>query len=364
MTQKHKKIIKTFLIPVFTLGFLYYYYITFQSQPKQQQEKLIDVPVPAEEQLKADSRKVSSQKKTQVYINEEEEMENEKALALSRVKEDPGIVASSFEQLNEKKDSKLTRLERQKEEIERIKQNSLLNANAKSSTEKVAEPEVIAPTAKPTQQSSKVVYQQPATQSHNEGPTEPKKNEKEPFKFNTKVIRANQNTTEDLYAFKNGQVAEPQQINETVTDAYIEAVVYGDQKVQSGDPVKMRLRKEATVSGVRFPRNTVFTALAQWNGERMQIVVNGLMNGRDHIPTNLNVYDTDNIRGIYVPLDPSLQIASQEGAQAVTNAIQQTGANNMVEDAVRGVTGGIFNQKARIVKVFLPDAYEVSLRPY
>ena len=71
--------------------------------------------------------------------------------------------------------------------------------------------------------------------------------------------------------------------------------------VSDGKEAEIRLLEPVDVGGMYVPANTVLTATARINGERMELTVSSIAYKGTVVPVELEVYDPSGMKGISVP---------------------------------------------------------------
>lgn len=137
------------------------------------------------------------------------------------------------------------------------------------------------------------------------------------------------------------------------TDAFIYAVVDGDQVVKINSRLRMRLTKAATINSKRIPKNTPIYGFISFGANRVLIEIENIK----HHPTKLKAFDLqDGSDGIYV---------ENNFRAEVTNEV----ISDMVDDiniaGVPQVSGfkKIFQRNHRNVKVTVLNNYKLILKP-
>ena len=115
----------------------------------------------------------------------------------------------------------------------------------------------------------------------------------------------------------------------------IRACIRRTVTVSDGKEAEIRLLEPIDVGGMYIPANTVLTATARINGERMELTVSSIAYKGTVVPVELEVYDPSGMKGISVP-----------GSQELT-ALKEMAANMGFHDGqqhqhlhqCRGATG-------------------------
>lgn len=81
----------------------------------------------------------------------------------------------------------------------------------------------------------------------------------------------------------------------------IRACIRRTVTVSDGKEAEIRLLEPVDVGGMYIPANTVLTATARINGERMELTVSSIAYKGTVVPVELEVYDMGGMKGISVP---------------------------------------------------------------
>lgn len=151
----------------------------------------------------------------------------------------------------------------------------------------------------------------------------------------------------------------------------IAACVHDDQTLTDGQSVRLRLLEQMKAGKMVVPRNTIIIGVAKIQGERLEIMVSSLEYGGTILPVELQVYDTDGQRGIFIPgsmeVNAVKEVVGNLGASAGTS-ISLTGSpqQQLAADMGRGVIQGasqFLSKKMQVVKVNLKAGYKIMLLP-
>jgi len=151
----------------------------------------------------------------------------------------------------------------------------------------------------------------------------------------------------------------------------ISACIHNDQTITDGQSVRLRLTEQLQAGTILIPTNAIISGTARIQGERLGITVNSLEYEGSILPVELTVYDTDGLRGIYIPntgtVNAAKEIIANMGTSAGTsisltsNASQQLVAD-LGRSAIQG-TSQYMAKKLREVKVNLKAGYKILLLP-
>lgn len=156
---------------------------------------------------------------------------------------------------------------------------------------------------------------------------------------------------------------------ELVPDVFFKCVINGEQKVRTGSVVLLRLQEDAIVSGLTFPKNSIFAGIASVGTNNVTLEVNRLG------PTRVaaQIYDYNYMPGIMI--DPVKRVAKdaslagqdmqQQSTQEVSTAIDRSAsaANSVTGVAGRVALGVLSRPKTRtkLRDVLLPDGYPILI---
>lgn len=151
----------------------------------------------------------------------------------------------------------------------------------------------------------------------------------------------------------------------------IKACIHGNQSVMNGQSVFLRLLEAIVVDQVTIPVNTIITANANLQGERLGLQVSSIEHEGAIYPVKISIYDTDGTKGVYVPasmeLDALKEIAANMGnsvGQSFT--MTQSAGAQIASDLTKGTIQGasqLFAKKLRMVKINLKAGHKVLLYP-
>ncbi|MGI4734266.1 MAG: conjugative transposon protein TraM [Janthinobacterium lividum] len=152
-------------------------------------------------------------------------------------------------------------------------------------------------------------------------------------------------------------------------DVFFQCVINGEQKVRSGSVVILRLLEDAVISGVTFPKNMVFAAVANVGTNSVELVITRLGPTR----VDAQIYDFNYMPGIMI--DPAKRIAKD--AQQAGNDLQTQTTRELstaidrsasAANSVTGVAGRIGatmlsrpRTRTKLRDVLLPDGYPILI---
>ena len=149
----------------------------------------------------------------------------------------------------------------------------------------------------------------------------------------------------------------------------IRACIRRTVTVSDGKEAEIRLLEPIDVGGMYIPANTVLTATARINGERMELTVSSIVYKGTVVPVELEVYDMGGMKGISVPGSQELtalkEMAANMGSTMGSSINISTDAGaQLASDLGRGAIQGLSQYlatKFRTVKVTLKANHAVLL---
>ena len=149
----------------------------------------------------------------------------------------------------------------------------------------------------------------------------------------------------------------------------ISASVYGYQTVTDGQAVRLRLLEPMAVDERIIPKGAIIVGATKIQGERLNITITSIENGKTIIPVELSVYDTDGQQGIFIPNSMEVSAAKEVaanmgGSMGSSINISSDAKAQLVSDVGKGLIQGTSQyvaKKMRTVKVHLKAGYQVLL---
>lgn len=139
--------------------------------------------------------------------------------------------------------------------------------------------------------------------------------------------------------------------------------------VANGSRVKLRLLESLQVGDIPVDENTPLYGTARIEGQRMTIVVTSIESGGNVIPVEMNAYDTDGQKGLFVPNSAERTAAKDALANigqsfGTSISFARSAGQQVAMDLTRGVMSGgsqYLSAKMREVKVTLKAGYQLLL---
>ena len=149
----------------------------------------------------------------------------------------------------------------------------------------------------------------------------------------------------------------------------ISASVYGYQTVTDGQTVRLRLLEPMAVDERIIPKGAIIVGATKIQGERLNITITSIENGKTIIPVELSVYDTDGQQGIFIPNSMEVSAAKEVaanmgGSMGSSINISSDSKAQLASDIGKGLIQGTSQyvaKKMRTVKVHLKAGYQVLL---
>ena len=149
----------------------------------------------------------------------------------------------------------------------------------------------------------------------------------------------------------------------------ISASVYGYQTVTDGQTVRLRLLEPMAVDERIIPKGSIIVGSTKIQGERLNITITSIENGKMLIPVELSVYDTDGQEGIFIPNSMEVSAAKEVaanmgGSMGSSINISSDAKAQLASDIGKGLIQGTSQyvaKKMRTVKVHLKAGYQVLL---
>ena len=149
----------------------------------------------------------------------------------------------------------------------------------------------------------------------------------------------------------------------------IAACIHQDQTLTDGQTVKLRLLEPLQAGNIVVPKNTLVSAVAKVQGERLDVLVSSIEFAGNIIPVELAVFDSDGQKGLSVPSSMEQEAFNEAMANigsglGTSISFAQSAGQQVAMDVTRGLlqgTSGYLAKKFRTVKVHLKAGYKVML---
>lgn len=149
----------------------------------------------------------------------------------------------------------------------------------------------------------------------------------------------------------------------------VKACVHEEQTVIGETGVSLRLLEAARTPTFTIPQGTIVTALAKFQGGRLQLKITSMELDGNIILVDISIYDLDGQQGLYVPFSAEMNaLTEMAGNMSQTSGtsvmLTQNAGQQVAADLSRGVVQGIsgyFSKKVRTPKVTLKAGHQVLL---
>lgn len=149
----------------------------------------------------------------------------------------------------------------------------------------------------------------------------------------------------------------------------IRACIHETQTITAEQAVRIRLLDAVRLANLVVPKGMVMTAIAKFQGTRLQLLIQSIEFKGNIIPVELTVYDLDGQPGLAVPYSPErsalTEMAANMGNTGGTSiSLSSTAGQQITSDLSKSVVQGIsgyFSKKVRMPKITLKAGYQVFL---
>lgn len=149
----------------------------------------------------------------------------------------------------------------------------------------------------------------------------------------------------------------------------LRVVVDRTTTLKEGEYVQLRLLEPAKVHSLTIPRQSLLTAQAKIEGNRMHLYIRSIEVDGRIMPVRLSAYDTDGQEGIYVPGSEEVSALREMGANiggsmGTSFTFSSSAKDQIISETARGVVQGanqLLQKKLRTVKVTLKGGYRLFL---
>lgn len=149
----------------------------------------------------------------------------------------------------------------------------------------------------------------------------------------------------------------------------VKACIQETQTVIGESAIRLRLLESAQTPNRTIPQGTLLTAIAKFQGGRLQMKVNSVELDGNIMPVDITIYDLDGQQGLYVPYSPEMNaLTEMTGNMSQTSGtsliLTQSAGQQVAADLSKGVVQGIsgyFSKKVRTPKVTLKAGLQVLL---
>lgn len=161
-----------------------------------------------------------------------------------------------------------------------------------------------------------------------------------------------------------GKVAEtPQAVNS------IRACIHETQTITVDQAVRIRLLDAARLSKLVIPKGTVLTAMAKFQGLRLQLLIGSIEFEGHIIPVELTAFDLDGQPGLAIPYSAERSALTEMAANmgntggtsiSLSSSAGQQITSDLSKSLVQGISG-YFAKKVRMPKITLKAGHKIFL---
>ena len=145
----------------------------------------------------------------------------------------------------------------------------------------------------------------------------------------------------------------------------IEAVVHENQVLVSGSVIKLRLLNDITINATTIPKDNFVFGTASLNRERLEIEIHSIRYGNSLFPVNMEVFDMDGLRGIYIPGAITRDVIKQSSDNGLqTMDMTSLDPTLKAQAAAAGINAAktLLSKKAKLVRVYVKAGYKILLK--
>jgi len=152
--------------------------------------------------------------------------------------------------------------------------------------------------------------------------------------------------------------------------SFITAILDEAQSVVDGSRIRIRLLDDIFIGDFLFPKGSyLFGLVSGFSAQRVHVNISSVLYGDRILKTKLTIYDTDGIKGLYVPNSDFREMMRQAGSQMIgSNTVSINSNQNMAQqmaaqagsDFYRSVTRAV-SQKIRQNKARIKYASHIYL---
>ncbi|WP_192822748.1 conjugative transposon protein TraM [Rufibacter sp. LB8] len=145
----------------------------------------------------------------------------------------------------------------------------------------------------------------------------------------------------------------------------IAAIIHMDQKVVSGDLVRLRLLEDVLLDHRTLQKHSFLFGTCEVEGERLKIHVKTILLGNEIIPVSLSAYDLDGQEGLHITgslAKETWQGGKEEAAQHLSALALDPSPPAQVARAGIQVAKGLFRKKTKSVRIQLKAGLRLLFR--
>ena len=153
--------------------------------------------------------------------------------------------------------------------------------------------------------------------------------------------------------------------SDTASSNAVAAVVHDNEVLKNGSVIRLRLTSDAYINNIRIPKGNFVYGTVTPEGERLNVAIRSIRVNNSVYPVQLEVYDMDGLKGIYIPGALSRDVLKQ----SADNSLQLMQISSLdptlkaqATAAGIGTLKNLLSKKVKQVKVFIKEGYKVLLQ--
>jgi conjugative transposon TraM protein len=149
----------------------------------------------------------------------------------------------------------------------------------------------------------------------------------------------------------------------------IRACIHETQTITTSNAVRIRLLDAVRLSKLMIPKGTLLTAIAKFQGTRLQLLIQSIEFEGNIIPVEITAYDLDGQVGLAIPYSAERSALTEMAANmgntggtsiSLSSSAGQQITSDLSKSLVQGISG-YFSKKVRMPKITLKAGYKVFL---
>lgn len=126
----------------------------------------------------------------------------------------------------------------------------------------------------------------------------------------------------------------------------ISAIIHQTQVVRIGASLKLRLTEPMRIEGITIPKDEILTALVKYESGRIALIINSLEYEQRIFQVEMNVYDMDGQKGLYLPSSAEMNalreiFAGMGNSTGTSISMNNSAADQLTADLTKGVVKGV-----------------------
>lgn len=140
-------------------------------------------------------------------------------------------------------------------------------------------------------------------------------------------------------------------INKHNEDNFIKAVIDENIKGYLGSRIKFRLLDDVTVAGHHIKKGKVLYAnISGFDAQRVTLKIVSILNNGEIIPVNLEIYDIDGMKGLYVPRSQFREMMRELGTNTIQGQRVTEGETEFFESLLSKAFSSTSNMVSKMIR--------------